>query len=201
MGEVKALLPLPLLAGGGMCSALECLARLYRAAGLRDILVVSGFHAEAVEGVARALSLAVTRNTRPEQGMFSSVCAGLCATTPDCEAIFIHPVDVPLVRPQTLHLLADAAAKASNARGRLSCPAVLIPRHNGKEGHPPLLPAIFKDSVLSYSGEGGLRAALAALPLRPVDTPDSFVLEDMDTPNDYARLQRLAVRRASEQQG
>ncbi|MDR1659008.1 MAG: nucleotidyltransferase family protein [Desulfovibrio sp.] len=196
MGGLKALLPLPLFADGGACSALEALARLYRAAGLPDMLVVSGFHAEAVEDAARALSLAVARNAHPEQGMFSSVCAGLRAAPPDCGAFFIHPADIPLVRPQTLRHLADMAIEASRAPG--NSPAVLIPRHNGEEGHPPLLPAVFKKIVLSYQGEDGLRAALSALPRRLVDTPDPCVLEDMDSPRDYTRLRRLALRRATE---
>ncbi|MDR2054399.1 MAG: nucleotidyltransferase family protein [Desulfovibrio sp.] len=196
MGGIKALLPLPLLAGGGACSALEALARLYRAAGLPDMLVVSGFHADTVEEAARALSLAAARNAHPEQGMFSSVCAGLRAAPPDCDAFFIHPVDIPLVRPQTLRLLADAALEASRSPG--NPPVALIPRHNGEEGHPPLLPAVFKKTVLACKAEGGLRAALAALPRRLVDTADSCVLEDMDSPRDYARLQRLALRRAGE---
>ncbi|MDR2745369.1 MAG: nucleotidyltransferase family protein [Desulfovibrio sp.] len=196
MGGVKALLPLPLLPDGGACSALEALARLYRAAALPDMLVVSGFHAEAVEDAARALSLAVARNPHPERGMFSSVRTGLRAAPPDCDALFIHPADIPLVRPQTLRLLADAALEASRSPGAPS--AVLIPRHNGEEGHPPLLPAVFKKNVLSCTGKDGLRAALAALPRRLVDTADPCVLEDMDGPQDYARLQRLALRRMAE---
>ena len=194
MGGIKALLPLPLLADGGACSVLEALARLYRAAGLPDMLVVSGYHADAVEEAARALSLAVARNAHPEQGMFSSVRTGLRAAPPDCDAFFIHPVDIPLVRPQTLRLLADTALSRSPGAPL----AVLIPRHNGEEGHPPLLPAVFRNTVLSYKNNDGLRAALSALPRRPVDTTDSCVLEDMDSPRDYARLQKLALRRAAE---
>jgi CTP:molybdopterin cytidylyltransferase MocA len=195
MGRVKALLPLPLLADGGACSALEALARLYRAAGLPHMLVVSGFHAEAVEDAARALSLAVARNPCPERGMFSSVRTGLRAAPPDCDAFFIHPVDVPLVSPQTLRLLADTALETFRPGAPI---AALIPRHNGEEGHPPLLPAVFRESVLSHKGDGGLRAALAALPRRMVNTADPCVLEDMDAPGDYARLRRLALRRAAE---
>ena len=110
MGAVKALLPLPLLPGGASCSALEGLVRCYRGVGVDDILVVSGFHVEDVEAAARDLGLAVARNPRPEQGMFSSVCAGLRAVPEDCASCFVHPVDVPLVRPMTLSALLDAAA-------------------------------------------------------------------------------------------
>jgi CTP:molybdopterin cytidylyltransferase MocA len=196
MDAIKALLPLPLLPNGGECSAMEALARLYRAVGLTDILVVTGFHAEAVEKAARALSLATTRNTRPEQGMFSSVCTGLQAAPFNCDAFFIHPVDIPLVRPQTLRLLLDAARETLAPSG--FDPVVLIPRHNGQEGHPPLLPAAFKTTVLTHDGQGGLYAVLTGLSRRVVDSPDPFILENMNDARDYARLQTLALHLAEE---
>ncbi|MDR3357968.1 MAG: hypothetical protein LBN96_03735 [Desulfovibrio sp.] len=74
-----------------------------------------------------------------------------------------------------------------------------LARHNGEEGHPPLLPAVYRNIVLSDKTKDGLRAVLAALPRRPVDTEDPCILEDMDSPRDYARLRRLAVGRAAEQ--
>ena len=194
MGAVKALLPLPLLPDGASCSALEGLARCYRGLGVDDILVVSGFHAEDVEAAARDLGLAVARNPRPERGMFSSVCAGLRAMPVDCESCFVHPVDVPLVRPMTLSALLDAAAEESPA----GPPQVLMPSFNGKSGHPPLLPVLYREHILAHErrgGQGGLRAALADLPRRDVPVADSFILEDMDHPEEYARLQDLAAGR------
>jgi CTP:molybdopterin cytidylyltransferase MocA len=183
MGEVKALLP---LLPDGSC-ALENLANLYRGFGVENILVVSGFHAEAVEGRARALGLGVTRNPDPARGMFSSVCGGLRAASVDCTHIFIHPADIPLVRPLTLAAMLQAVADTADA--------VLVPSCMGREGHPPLLPGIFKDRVAAYAGKDGLRGALTVLPVRAVETPDSFILEDMDNPRDYARLRELACRR------
>jgi CTP:molybdopterin cytidylyltransferase MocA len=189
MGKVKPLLPLP-RKNASQCSALETLARLYLSAGVRDVLVVSGFHAGAVEEAARALSLAVARNLRPELGMFSSVRVGLEAAPADCDGIFIHPADVPLVGGHTLNLLIEAAS--------VDFSAVLVPCHKGRAGHPPLVPAVFREAVLAYAGGGGLRAALAGLPGREVDTPDPFILEDMDRPRDYRKLARLALRTVHE---
>ncbi|MDR3361614.1 MAG: nucleotidyltransferase family protein [Desulfovibrio sp.] len=183
MGEVKALLP---LLPDGSC-ALENLANLYRGLGVEDILVVSGFHAEVVEGRARALGLGVTRNPDPARGMFSSVRDGLRAAAFDCTHIFIHPADIPLVRPLTLAAMLQTVADVADA--------VIVPSCMGREGHPPLLPGIFKDRVTAYAGKDGLRGALTALPVRTVETPDSFILEDMDSPQDYARLRELACRR------
>lgn len=189
MKAVKALLPLPVLPGAKHCSALEALARLYREAGVRDVIAVSGHHAAEVEAAARSLGLVTARNPEPEQGMFSSVRVGLRAVAADCDWIFVHPVDVPLVRPLTVRALLEGA--------RAMPRTVLIPGFEGREGHPPLLPAGFAKNILAHRGGQGLRGALAALPRRLMEVADSFILEDMDRPEDYARLRALAPRRAT----
>ena len=199
MGRVKALLPLPLGPEGANCSALEGLARLYRDQGVDRIVVVSGYHAEEVEAESRRLDLVCTRNPNPEQGMFSSVCTGLSrlADNPDScesEAICITPVDVPLVRPLTLQTLLEEAKKDLERFG--ARPPVLIPLFAGREGHPPLIPAAYASHILAHNGREGLRGAFSALPRRVVSVADAMILEDMDAPEDYERLRRLALSRA-----
>ena len=68
MGAAKALLSLPLLPGGGRCSALRGLVKQYRAAGVQQVVIVSGFHADVVEGEATAhylAQLARQHNVKP----------------------------------------------------------------------------------------------------------------------------------------
>lgn len=208
MNAVKALLPLPLPSkDGGECSALEGLVHSYAAAGVDDVLVVSGFHAPAVEAAAHALHLPIVRNATPEKGMFSSIQAGLwaciaggagaenaanttagtVATSVPYSHIFIHPVDIPLVRPLAIADLLDAAVHNPDV--------VLVPAYRGVRGHPPLLPVMYAGEVAAFSGDGGLRAAWAHLPHMQVETADAFILDDMDRPDEYAALRRAAVRR------
>lgn len=196
MGKVKALLPLALLPGNGQCSALAGLARLYRGCGIRNILVVSGFHAEAVEEEARSLGLPAARNRHPEDGMFSSVRTGLERLTAggNAAAAFVQPADVPLVRPLTLAAMLAAYGEEGKGDG---IPPVLVPSFEGREGHPPLIPAVHFPRILAHGGRGGLRGALAALPGQTVPVADALMLEDMDTPDDHARLDRLACWRDS----
>ena len=195
MGRVKALLPLPLGAAGEFCSALEGLARLFRQLGIEHISVVTGWHAESIEPAAQALGLAVVRNPRPEEGMFSSVCAGLSALTAGDPAlaetpVLVQPVDVPLVRPMTIQALLDAHASDPER--------VLVPTFAGQEGHPPLLPARHLAHVLHHErvgAENGLRGALEGLPVRHIPVADGLMLPDMDRPEDYDRMTLLALRR------
>ena len=106
--------------------------------------------------------------------MFSSVQVGCAAVRRGAGALFIHPADVPLVRPATLRLLAARLAAG------------------GRRGHPPLLDASLVPSLLAYAGDGGLRGFLAAhadeLEVVPCDDPG--VALDMDTPQDYERIRQ-----------
>ena len=107
MGRCKALLPLPF--PDGECCALERLARMYAFCGQR--FVVTGHHAGLLEPAAPGWGLRAVRNPRPEDGMFSSIRAGLRAVLeqaraegvePEQGGVFVHPVDVPLTRRLTL---------------------------------------------------------------------------------------------------
>lgn len=185
MGRCKALLPLTEDAGD---HALSRLARLWSGADSR--LVVTGFHAEAVEAACAGLGWSCIRNPQPEQGMFSSVRTGLAEVTrvaaaAGMDGVFLQPVDVPLVRPLTVACLREAAAESPGA--------ALIPTFAGTEGHPVFLPVGLLPSILTADGEGGLRAVLSRLPLRHVPVADALMLRDMDTPEDYAALRTLAA--------
>ena len=185
MGSCKALLPL----GEGECAfhALGLLAQNYRKLGIGRILVVTGFHAEAVEAQARTLNFALLRNPQPERGMFSSLTLGLQFwqhQDPVPRACFIQPVDVPLIRPLTIQaLLAHFHADPDK---------VAIPAFLGRPGHPPLIGSKYFPDILAWQGDGGLSKALQSLPQSLVDVADSTILKDMDTPSDYQRLCRLA---------
>ena len=179
----KALLPLPY--ANATLPALTCLAETYRQAGVHDIVLVSGYHKHETETLGRELGLVCVRNAQPEQGMFSSVHTALAAMPP-CDSMFVNPVDVPLIAVDTIRTLLARAVTHPDT--------VLVPTHAGEEGHPPLIPGHYRERILAHDGSNGLAGALQNLPRLHVDVPDAFVLEDMDTPDDYARLCRLGVR-------
>ena len=190
MGRCKALLPLPF--PDGDCCALERLARMYAFCGQR--FVVTGHHAGLLEPVAPGWGLRAVRNPRPEDGMFSSICAGLQAVLeqaradgvePEQGGVFVHPVDVPLTRRLTLlALLRTADAVPGTALQAAFC---------GEPGHPVYLPLSLVPAILAHDGREGLRGALASVPCRQVPVADAAMLLDMDTPEQYADLQDRAA--------
>ncbi|MBR5050283.1 MAG: NTP transferase domain-containing protein, partial [Desulfovibrio sp.] len=89
---------------------------------------------ELVEAEAGRIGIASVRNPRPEDGMYSSVKAGLASALerfPEASWFGVHPVDIPLVDPACVRALAERAP---------ACRAVcLVPVYEGRRGHPPLL--------------------------------------------------------------
>jgi CTP:molybdopterin cytidylyltransferase MocA len=176
MGRPKPLLPL------GDDSVLARLVQAYQRAGVRDILVVNGHWAAEVAEEADRLGVPAILNADYRRGMFSSIQAGAAALAEDIRGFFMHPVDVALVRPATIRLLADVFFSYN--------PWILYPRHKGRRGHPPLLSRMLAPEILAHDGDGGLRAVLNRRPdrARDLDVDDPAVLWDMDTPADYERI-------------
>jgi molybdenum cofactor cytidylyltransferase len=175
MGTDKARLPL------GPLTAVEHVIAVHRAACARDILVVSGRNTSALAGLS--LDAVLVENPRPEDGMFSSVQAGVRAVGPLIEAFFIHPVDIPLVPVSVLEQVLEAA---EGQPGRMA----FVPAVNGRRGHPPLIRAGLKATILTEKGDGGLRAALNRAGVFEVACGEPGILRDMDTPETYLQLKQ-----------
>lgn len=176
MKQFKPLLPL-----GGQ-SVLERVVGLLRQAGAAPVLVVLGHRATELEPVARSLGATPVLNPDYEQGMFSSLRAGLAALPPTCRAFFLLPVDIPLVRP---HTLARLRAAWDQERG-----PVLHPTFQGRRGHPPLIAASLAEAIVEYQGPGGLRGFWEQAPEMAHEVPvaDRFIVRDQDHPEDYAAM-------------
>ena len=173
----------PLLPLGG-CSVLARVVGLFREAGVQRIVVVTGHQAEEIAYAVKNLGCGTTHNAAYAEGMFSSVRTGVAALPESCAGFFMLPVDIPLVRPQTVRHLHQSFDAAKDQ--------VLIPTFHGEEGHPPLISADAAPMILKSDGEGGLRRVLEHMEKRHVPVPDSAVLLDMDTDEDYARLKDVS---------
>ena len=180
----KPLLPLPL--PGGERSALAAVCGLYQAEGVRPV-VVGGWRSEETKRAAEALGAAFARNAHPERGMFSSIRAGMAAL-PEGVPVFVHPVDIALVRRMTVRTLLEAAASDPERP--------LIPTFRGRSGHPPLFPGRIREAVLDAGDEGCLRDILESLAPAMVPVADAHILRDMDSPGDYEKLRALAPHQA-----
>lgn len=181
MGRPKLLLPF----GGG--TVIGAVVEALSGGGVGEVVVVAAPGDAALAGWVRERGLTLATNPRPEDGMLSTIRAGLAqlggtvALAAAGRPVLITPGDLPRLSAATVRaVLAALAAGAPLA----------VPVHEGRRGHPlgiapPLLPEIDRlDPAV------GLRALLARHPssLREVAVDDPGALHDVDTPEDYARL-------------
>jgi molybdenum cofactor cytidylyltransferase len=154
----------------------------YSAGGVRTRVVVVGPpHEERIihEVLDCYDDVHVVRNPEPSRGMASSVALGFAelarVAKPGVEAAFLWPVDHPYVREQTLSTLYTWAQSYE----------VVVPRYEGRGGHPPLIARSAWPALAACADNpGGARAVLSERHATWIDVDDPGVLRDIDTPED-----------------
>lgn len=176
MGAFKPLLPF------GESTVLERSIALFRDAGIHDIRVVVGHRSSDLLPLLERLNVTPLLNERYQEGMFSSVLTAAESLDSVRGAFFLLPVDIPLVRRETVELLTRSYGSAGKG--------ILYPAFQGTRGHPPLIATAYREAILSWSGNGGLKELLMQYETdsATVETGDEGTLLDMDTPEDYERL-------------
>lgn len=173
MGQPKALLH---LAGPRI---IDRLIATYTEALLGQLLVVaSGETHHAL--VADAHPNVELIEGDPDAPMIDSLARALEAMGPGIKAVITQPIDAPFT---TLEMLTALAA------GGESAPRILC--HQGKPGHPVLLPRRLFDEIEARP-EGGLRALLAEQDVQLVEWDDDTPLADIDTEEDLRQWQTRA---------
>ena len=179
----------PLLEIGGQTLA-ERAVNLFQSAGINDIVTVVGHrHDELIPVLERTASRWVF-NPDHRGGMFTSIVKGLETLRGSCDAFFVLPVDIPLVRTGTVQRLMEAF------RNR-SC-LICHPWFPSRRGHPPIIDGCLINEMLAYGGQGGMRAFLQKYSDRADDIPvaDAHIHMDVDTEEDLD-LRRKAFERYS----
>jgi CTP:molybdopterin cytidylyltransferase MocA len=172
MGAFKAALPVDGI------PAVTRIIRTFAEAGIEDIAVVSGYKrevlAEHIRGAAEVF------NAGFDAGMFSSVQAGVTYFADrGFDAAWLTPVDCALI-----------SVPEVSAPDR-----IVISTYCGQEGHPVLLPSSIFPNIIGFCGSGGLRRLLEDFRELIVyaETGNIGTLLDMDTPGDYAEMQRRSA--------
>jgi molybdenum cofactor cytidylyltransferase len=179
MGEAKQLLRL------GESTVLgHTIENVRRSAVVDEIVLVLGASAEAIRRQLPASlleGLKVVVNPAYEQGMASSLRAGLSALDPQIGAALIVLADQPFVRPETLDKLAR--------KYRRTPAPIVIPSYKGVRGNPVLLHRSVFAEVMALEGDTGCRAIFGNHPETvKLEVEDEGILLDIDNQEDYERL-------------
>lgn len=194
-GEVAAILlaaglstrmgtPKPLLSWDGRTLVEYQVAQLF-AAGVAQVIVVTGHAADEVERVLAGSGARVVRNPEYTKGRAGSVRVGAAAVREPVAAVLTLNVDQP--RPAELIRALVAAHLTGDA-------AITVPVWAGQRGHPAVFASALLPELRAVTEEGeGLRAVRRAYAAdtREVELGDPRVLIDINTPESYREARRL----------
>jgi CTP:molybdopterin cytidylyltransferase MocA len=158
-----------------------------RGAGVAEIVVVTGHHAERIEPLLQGQRF--VRNPDPEASQNSSQRLGLAALSGRHAAVLVALADQPLLGRSELEALLAAW------QGRPPGAEVLVPMVDGERGNPVVFSAAGRAAVLA--GAAGARQWQDAHPgqVAPFVTRDRSYRVDIDTPQDLERFERETGRR------
>ena len=157
----------------------------FRRAGVKDIVMVTGYHADQVEKALKDFDVTFVRNDKYETTqMFDSARLGLEAIADRCDRVFFCPVDVPFFTDQTV--TDEIRMMDTNPDAR-----VIIPRCGDRDGHPLLIDAKVLQDILGYEGDFGMRGAYESFPKGStirIAVEDEGAVTDADTMDDFMKL-------------
>jgi molybdenum cofactor cytidylyltransferase len=157
-------------------------ARLALAAGLAPVVVVVGAHGAEIAAALADLPVRLVANPAWESGQASSLRAGIAALPPRVGGTFFLLGDQPLISPA---LLQGLAARQAHTGAAITLPAVA-----GRRANPGLFRRAVFPEIARLQGDAGGRQLFERFPPDLFAWDDPRLLWDVDTPEDYARLQR-----------
>ncbi|MFM8769489.1 MAG: NTP transferase domain-containing protein [Rubrivivax sp.] len=162
-------------------------------AGVDEVVVVLGHHAELIEPVVQAFPVTVVRNPNPDDGQVSSQRLGLAALAGKLDAVIVALADQPMIQSQDISDLIGAFKK------RPAGTSVVFPQVQGEPGNPVIFSAEVREQILAGEANVGCRQWRGAHPeaAAPFVTDNRRYRLDIDTEDDLAAFQRDTGHRLS----
>ena len=152
-------------------------------AGVENVAVVLGHHAEAIRAAVDLGGARVVFNSQYSLGQTSSLQAGLAAleaSTPD--AVVLCLGDHPAISARVIRLLVERFEPVQ--------PPAVIPTHGGRPGHPVVIGRALFPELLALSAAVGADTVMHKYrdSTHFVEVGDPGILLDVDDPDGYAAL-------------
>ncbi len=148
-------------------------------ASCAPVIVVLGHEAARIrDGAARGGEAVFVFNEGYAAGQLSSLQCGLRAVPAAASGVLFMPVDLPLVRAETVAKLVSALPGAQLA----------IPRFEGRHGHPVCCSRELIPEFLALAAGAQARDVIHAHAARYVDVDDPGVVRDIDDREAYRSL-------------
>ncbi len=149
------------------------------------IFVVVGHQAELVRAALEGLAVRFVENAAYEEGLGTSLRAGVTALEGDVDGVLVALGDMPWIRAEHVDALIDAFDPAGPY-------TICVPVHERKRGHPVLWSSRHFGEMRKLGGDVGARELLEshAGAVRTVTVDDAAVHLDVDTPEMLANAPR-----------
>jgi molybdenum cofactor cytidylyltransferase len=175
MGRPKALLPID-----GR-TFIEKIVDALEKSSVAKVMVVLGHNADEMIQRIEHLPVEILVNPDYKLGQLSSlqVAVRRLEREPDCDGMLVHLVDHPYVNTE----LVQTMIKRYEDTGKL----IVVPRYNGKRGHPVIFSRKLFSELLAAPVDQGAKAVVNAHrdDTLEIDTEAEGVTVDIDTPELY----------------
>lgn len=142
---------------------------------VNEVIVVLGHEAEEAKKTLAAKRVKLVMNPDYEQGMSTSIIAGLKMVDTRAEAIMLALGDQPLIDSQTINEVINKFDK--HGKG------IAVPTYQGKRGHPVIFDKKYEGELLKIRGDVGGKEIIGKHPddVLEVAVQSEGVCIDIDT--------------------
>ena len=153
-------------------------------AGVDELVVVLGHHAERIEPAVRDFPVTLVRNLDPDAGQVSSLRLGLQALTGKIDSVLVALADQPLINSQDINDLIGAYKKRPEGA------EVVQPTVDGLPGNPVMFSQSVREQILAGEARVGCRQWQAANPqaVHPWTSSNQRYRTDVDSLEDIEAL-------------
>lgn len=168
-------------------TVLDSVVRLAISARLKPIAVVTGAFQQPVHEVLSAYAGEINEIHNPafaQQEMFYSLKMGIAGLSGHCNAACVFLGDQPQIEMSVIEQILR--------RFKTDSPALVIPSHQMRRGHPILIRSDLFAEILAMPDDDNLKNFLRrhAAGIAYVIAGSNSILEDIDSPEDYARIKK-----------
>lgn len=178
MGSPKMLLK------WGSITVIEQVVDSLNQAGVDEVIVVAGALFEDIKKLLDKRDVIVIVNPNYKNGeMTDSLQTGLSELSQSTTAAMIVLGDQPFVSPKTMRMLIQAFEKTGHN--------IIMPSINKRRGHPWIIRRTLWDEIMALRAPLTMRDFMRSNQenIHYVLVEDENIVKDMDTPEDYRRLQ------------
>ena len=179
MGTLKQLVKI------GNRTLLETTLEALSASAVHEIILVLGYRADDIlKSTTLPSKATVVRNENYEQGMSTSIRAGIPSVSSDTNAEMIVLADQPYIKAAILNSIIEEYDR-SNAK-------IVLPVYKGFRGNPVLIDRSLFPEMMQITGDIGCRSlfGLHADQVNKLNVDDIGILIDIDSPADLEKLSR-----------